>query len=339
MNRMQSILFAAAILCCLAKNITGARADDCPQLQMVASVPMSYDEGGHPAIPVTLGTTQKLMLVDTGGALSEIGQHTVDELGLTHISVPIQQYGVSGNYTDKAAEVSPFKIGNLVAKNMQFMINPDKSEFSGDVVGVIGPTILRNYDADFDFGTNKFNLMLQDHCPGHVIYWPAAGVAVIPMRVAKSVGHIVVPVTLDGIKFNATIDTGSPATFMTTRVAESDFGLKLNTPEAPDIGGLGGQSGARVYRHTFHSLSLEGIAINNPEIEIIPDLNRSVLSKPPELGSRISNNDEAPSLEDITIGMDVLKRLHVYIAYKEQVLYVTPAESAPAPPAHAAPAH
>jgi predicted aspartyl protease len=334
MKRRRIGLAFTTIVGLIAAGIASAHADDCPQLRMVATVPMAYDRGGRPIIPVTIGTAQKYMLVDTGGALSMIGQPIVDQLGLSHEKVQIEQYDVAGEFSDQAADVAPFVIGNLVAKHMQFMIDPDKSEYAGDMAGIIGPTILRFYDVDFDFGSNKFNLLSPDHCPGKVIYWPAAAVAVVPIRVAKTAGHIVVPVTLDGIKFNALIDTGASNTFMTTTVAESTFGLKLDSADTPTIASLSGPSAARVYRHKFHSLELEGIAINNPAIDIIPDLNRSKLSSAPALGSRLATRDEAQSLEDITIGIDVLRHLHVYIAYKEQMLYLTPAT---APPATATP--
>jgi predicted aspartyl protease len=337
MNRRWGSLSSAALVGFLAAGMTAAYAADCPQLTMVASVPMTYDGDGRPIVPVTIGTAQKYMLVDTGGAFSEIGQPIVDQLGLSHEKAPVEQIGVSGETSDQQADVAPFIIGNLVAKHVEFMIDPDKSKYAGGMAGIVGPTILRFYDADFDFGANKFNLLSQDHCPGKVIYWPAAAVAVVPIRVAKAVGHIVVPVTLDGIKFNAAIDTGASYTFMTTGVAEGSFGLKLDSADTPTVGALAGPGATRVYRHKFHSLELEGIAISNPTIDIIPDLNRSKLSSAPALGSRLATHDEAQGLEDITIGDDVLRHLHVYVAYKEQMLYLTPAGAPAVQPATGAP--
>lgn len=323
-SRRSNFVFAAIVA--LTTFATGARADDCPPLRMVASVQMSYDGAGRPYIPVTLGTANKLMLVDTGGAFSMVNQQTADTLHFSRVRVPLQQFDVSGNHSDQAAEVSPFGIGNLKADHTELMIDPDKSSTDPDVGGVIGPSILRNYDADFDFGANKFNLLLQDHCPGRVVYWPSTSVAAVPIHVAKAVGHIIVPVTLDGKKYNAALDTGASHTLMTTRIAESDFGLKLNTPDAQEVGIVEGGN-VRIYRHTFHSLALEGISIGNPVVHIIPDVNRDALSRPPPIGTRFSNSDEAASMEDVTVGIDVLRHLHLYIAYKEQMLYITPAET------------
>ena len=49
--------------------------------------------------------------------------------------------------------------------------------------------------------------------------------------------------------------------------------------------------------------------MNNPDLVLVPDQ----LSRQP---------DEAPK---ILLGVNVLRQLHMYVAYKERKLYVTPA--------------
>ncbi len=41
--------------------------------------------------------------------------------------------------------------------------------------------------------------------------------------------------------------------------------------------------------------------------------------------TRIPNPEVETGLGDMILGMDILRHLHVYIAYKEQKLYLTPA--------------
>jgi hypothetical protein len=84
-----------------------------------------------------------------------------------------------------------------------------------------------------------------------------------------------------------------------------------------------------VYRHAFKSLSFEGLTISNPSLDIIPDLQRGQMERPPATGTRMPDSSVEQKLPDLLIGMDVLRHLHLYIAYKEQKLYITP-ESAPA---------
>lgn len=327
--RILGLAFAASLM------TQAALAENCPALQILASVPMTYDIAGRPYVPVTLGTSHQLMLVDTGGALSVISPQAVTQLGLPSHKVRIRQYSISGQFTDRAADVSSFALGDLTADRIDFMIDPDSSKFaSGTWAGIIGPNILRNYDAEFDFGAGKFNLISQDHCPGKVIYWRADRAAVMPVQVTARSAHIIVPVSLDGIALHGLIDTGASRSFLNARIAESDFGLTPNTPaySAPQ-----GGRGIPVPWHRFHSLSLQGIEVGNPLIAVVPDLARKKVADKPATGSRLVDEDEAPGLKDITLGMDVLKKLHLFIAYKEQKLYATPAVSVGAATGTAAP--
>jgi hypothetical protein len=52
------------------------------------------------------------------------------------------------------------------------------------------------------------------------------------------------------------------------------------------------------------------------------------MDRPPPIGTRFKDSDTEESFPDLLIGMDVLHHLHLYIAYKEQKLYITPASEA-----------
>jgi hypothetical protein len=84
-----------------------------------------------------------------------------------------------------------------------------------------------------------------------------------------------------------------------------------------------------MWRHRFKSLSLAGLEVANPEVAIIPDKMSAKLNSW-STGTQMDKPtfDKPPML----IGMNVLRHLHVYIAYKEKKLYITPAASAPNPP-------
>lgn len=57
------------------------------------------------------------------------------------------------------------------------------------------------------------------------------------------------------------------------------------------------------FTHHFQMLDLDGIAVKNPKIELVRNL---------QLGS-----------EQLIIGMTLLSKLHLYVAYKERKLYIT----------------
>jgi predicted aspartyl protease len=298
-------------------------ADSCAPQTIVASVDISLDPTGRPLIPVTMETTNKLMLVDTGGVLSEITPQAADELHLPQKNVGTLLYDVSGRATGKAATLSSFSLGQLKAKSFDLMVDTDM-DLGGDprVAGVFAPSNLSRYDVDFDFGGSRFSLLSQDHCEGKVVYWKADTVAVVPVKISRE-GHVILPILLDGHPLMALLDTGSDGTYVTRTSAEGALGLDMNATDVTEIGTLPDRPNAKMYQHVFKSLSLEGISIARPTVGIIPDLTRFLFAQPPPLGSRIQAPPDPDAEATVILGMNVLRHLHVYIAYKEHKLYIT----------------
>ncbi len=313
-----------------------AFASDCNPLTVITSVELVRRDGDpRMFVPVSMEGKQKLMLLDTGGGVSEITVEAADELGLQRRSLGFISVDLAGESSDQAADVSSFSIGQLTTKSIEFVVSPGTRLFGGDnrYAGVIGPNILKQYDVDIDFGASKLALLSPDHCDGKVIYWPATAVAVVPIRVLKS-GHIVMTVQLEGKPVTAMLDTGAAMSTLTYPVAESDFGLKMGSPDAPYAGEMSGKPGAAVYSHRFKSLDFDGIAVGNLDVEILPDFLKDKYKTGAETGTRLGNPSDNDEFPDMLIGMNVLKHLHVYIAYNERRLYITPAGA----PANASPA-
>ncbi|HSZ75635.1 MAG TPA: retropepsin-like aspartic protease, partial [Rhizomicrobium sp.] len=167
-----------------------AQAEDCKPLQIVASIDMAPSDDALVA-PVTLNGKPKYMIVDSGGAFSEITPDTAAELGITPVHRGFSEVDVTGGSADMLATVPDFTLGQLVSHKTVFVVT--NNNFGDKIAGLIGPNILKQYDVELDFGAHKINLLSQDHCEGRVIYWPAPVVAVVPIRVAK-LGHISLPV-------------------------------------------------------------------------------------------------------------------------------------------------
>lgn len=323
---------ALALIAFGTAHADAAFADECGPLKILASVDLRTEPpDDRPYVPVTLDGQPKYMLLDTGGTFSQLTQATVQALGLgTHKST-IRAYDISGNYTDQVAVVPSFAIATIGGSNVEFMVRPrpmpgDNSE----IAGILAPNILRFYDLSVDFGAGKLTLLSQDHCPGKVVYWPASALAVVPMAITRMNGHIRVPVTLDGHRLNAEVDTGAYNSVLNLTDALSDLGYDTKQTGITPIGHLQNRNHDAVYRHTFHSLDFDGVAVSNPSIDIVPDLVRGQLDRPPPIGTRFRDTDAEQSLPDLLIGMDVLRHLHLYVAYKEQKLYITPSAQAAA---------
>ncbi len=320
---MKSILSGIAFLALVAA-AAATQAEECRPLKIIASVPlMAAPDEREVFVPVTLQGQPKYMLLDTGGALDQITPQTAAALGLQSYRTPTRFYDLKGNYVDHATVVPDFAIGNLIGHNVSFVIGPDYL-FAGrpETAGVLGPGILRFYDVAVDFGARTFALLSPDHCEGKTIYWPAKTVAVVPIQVLKASGHIVVPVTLDGRRINALLDTGAFTTLLSLSAAQNDFGIVLPRSRAFRF-----RRHLVPYQHRFASLDFGGVAVANPAVDILPGLGRDP-QLPSLTGTRIGDT-QTERLPDLLIGMDILRHLHLYIGYREQKLYVTPSEAAP----------
>ena len=116
---------------------------------------------------------------------------------------------------------------------------------------------------------------------------------------------------------------------MSAKDAEAAFGI---TPDSPGFGAAGHgrrRPEHKVFGHVFSSLDFDGVAVNNPHVAVIPDL---VGTKDPDngvvTGSLIQHVDDGLGSE-VTVGMDVLRHLHLYIAFKERKLYISAAAAPP----------
>lgn len=329
-NYKRAVLATGILLAALMTS--EAALADCSPLKLIASVDLQpTQDKRREFIPVKIAGQSRYMVLDTGAAMTTISNLAVNDLGLKLRHGNFEMINVSGGVSSQFTETS-FELGNLKADDVAFVLMPD-SEMLGDnknYIGLLGSDILKHYDVSIDFGTDKFDLLSQDHCEGKVVYWAAPAVAVVPIRVLRS-GEIVLPVTLDGKTVYATLDTGASSSTLAQDAVESDFGLKLGSPDTPAGENLFGKKNEHTYAHTFKTLDFEGIAISNPHFEIIPDMMRNSFENTPRTGSHIPNPDNAIHPSKMLLGMDILRHLHIYIAYKEEKLYVTPAGMPGAP--------
>jgi hypothetical protein len=224
-----------------------AQPDKCGPLKRIATLPIEYIENDtRPLVPVTINGTPARMLFDTGGNVTSVAVSVVQRLGLKPLKSNTALHGLSGRTSQLAVKLDSFGIGPLRGDEQHFQIAPD--DVGGDwepYDGILANDVLQQYDIDLDFDANAVNLFATDHCPGNVVYWKADGVAVVPFEIyAKS--SIAFPVTLDGKKLLAVLDTGA-------------FNTTLDQSDAS------GFSASQ-----FKELSFPGVTVKNPKIYVRP---------------------------------------------------------------------
>jgi hypothetical protein len=156
-------------------------------------------------------------------------------------------------------------IGNAKSDGVKFMVrrapgpmNPNDA----NLVGVLGPDILQNYDVDMDFVAQKLQLISPDHCEGKGLYWTAPAVGAVPLRRAQD-GKAVIFVNLDGKHLEAVINTGQVNTTMNLDIAEDRYKVDVNAPDVKQVGQVGQNASTKIYRKQFQTLTFEGATIKN----------------------------------------------------------------------------
>lgn len=276
-------------------------------LVRLAALDMDIDAVGRVTVPMTMNGHDLKMVVDTGGFITAVTAETAQSLALAAKIIPMSRITLfNGDTINHYTTVEEIKLGNLHASRWDFLLMPQGDSLAG-IGGILGPDVLRSYDVEFDFANAKLNLYSPDHCGGQVVYWTHDPYAAVPMQIDYS-GHSLVEVQLDGKPVKALVDTGAWRTTMELEEAQDLFGEQFAKGLKHDAN----EEGASTY--PFKSLTLEGVAVNNPDIVLISRERAKIFAK----------NWGEPKL---IIGMGILRRLHLYIAYREKKLYLTPASA------------
>jgi hypothetical protein len=305
-------------------------------------------------VPVVINGKPRQFLLDIGINPTEVSQATVTELGLpqdARASSTIQSAGngfsgnmsaaylgqmqtpvfdVKGNQTAFAmrgrVRIGAFTFGTATARNMMFMIaNTGEIGTAAPYDGRLTNDFFKQYDMELDFRGKAINYLTPTQCddPDQAVFWSHGAVAVIPMTLVD--GRIQVPVTIEGHPVQATIDTSSARSVMRRDIAELTLGYKANTPAMAAAGNLKDGMDQPVYAHSFSQIAFSGgvTAVNVPALIQTNGMLRDT-DKDLVLGSRASTL--GARIPDLTLGMDVLHQLHMYIVFGQKKLYVTSAE-------------
>jgi predicted aspartyl protease len=286
------------------------RADwpaDC-QLARVAQLPMTL-KTGHVVIPASANGKDLTLGIDTGGYGSSLTKEGISRLGraapyVARLGAVVP--GIGGLWVSGGnVRLDNLRIGDL---ELDRLLLPEMVAFPG-VDGLIGPDILNRYDMELDFSGKTFSLFKAHPCADHAVTWTGS-YTVIPFTLTRD-GHVRVAVTLDGQHTDAILDTGAGVSVMSLEDANGMFALTAASPAveaANPVAGLSWAKPVKAYATTFKTLTIGGVTIPGPRMELVE-------------GRNFLGHDFAT----LVLGNDVLSRFHLYIAYRQQKLYLTDA--------------
>ncbi len=88
--------------------------------------------------------------------------------------------------------------------------------------------------------------------------------------------------------------------------------------------GAAGSGDAAIYRHVFKEVAFGGVIVQNAAVLIPASSAPQNASRDTMLGSRAQSADAL--IPELTIGMDVLRHLHLYVVPGQGKMFVTAAE-------------
>lgn len=272
-------------------------------LHVAAGLDMETMPDGRVTVPVKFEGHDHKLMVDTGGYINTVTRQLVREEGyVADNSRGASLQGIGNRVLKTFVEAKDFAIGNAHGSGFIFYVDVFNNLLAD---GTLAPEILANYDVDFDFGHGRFNLIQPQHCISGAVYWTKSPAEIIPIEIEDKT-HIRIPVTIDGKKIMATVDTGSAASIITMRAAARLLDVNEKSADLQSLGAISVNGMvAPVYVYPFQQLAIGHTSVTRPRIEIVSDA--------------LWNKD------DLLLGMDFLRQFHVYVAYQEKKLYFTPA--------------
>ena len=312
-------IFAAAIVILLANS---ASAQDCALKQFTA-VDLVGD-ATHPVVAVNIAGKTFHLLVDTAGVYSSLSDDIVSALSLdTHeIRNGGELYTTTGNVLRRYVNAPSFQIGIIQLDHFSMIVG---GRISDSIDGTLSTDFLDRFDVDFDFATKKMNLFSPDHCEGKVVYW-AKAYTDVPFKIEGT--HIQTDITLDGHSLTGVIDTGSSVSTIDEKTSASVLGIDTQSAGV-EHGASAKADDPFAYRYRFKSLALNGVAVSNPDLLILPDLAERAFEKRHDDEKSLKDPVYGAQLQkqDVIVGTDILSKLHLYISYKEKKLYFTAADA------------
>lgn len=289
-----------------------SRAADCKPLQLINSVELEPFPGDNRfMVPVKINGSAERLLLNSGEPVTTISRQAAISLHTRDAPSGSLSFNNTGDSSDRMAIADSFDMGSQHGSDFRFQISVEK--FPEMIVGNLPAMTIRPNDLDLDFAAKRLNVFASDHCDGQVAYWPERPIAVVPITV--KFGLIYIKVRVDGHDLMALLNTGSIETIMSADFAKFDLKLDPGSADMPEVGASSSDPLAKEYSHKFKELIFDGVTISNPKIKIVKDA--WAYANLPAFVDR-------PRLPDLTLGMNVLRALHLYIAFNENKLYITP---------------
>jgi predicted aspartyl protease len=293
----------AALACALMSFAPHARAttaDECaPRLRSVLNV----SPNGVPLVTLMVNGTATHLLLDTGAEQTTLTDVAARRLGLlTDFDHTQTMRGVGGNVSAGVVQPDLVTGGGRKLPGLTFAVVSVTLPPVGEqeVDGLLGADMLGNYELDIDLGHHLIKLYDPSTCPVPTLPWRRTYDEVEGQYSRHK--HLAFPITLDGHKLTAFIDTGAQISLIDAG-ATSKLGVTEAALAADDALLMQGVSAQVVTarEHRFGRLGIADSVLLSPMVGVTP-----------------LRLDDA----DLLMGTDVLMRQRIWLSYASRRIFV-----------------
>ncbi len=247
-------------------------------------------------------------LIDTGAFWSMLSPqarrayHLSDIVGVTGLWLK----GFDGYTAASVTTVGTFTFLHVPFRNAEFLVGAN--DFPSGAVGLLGGSLLRLADVEYDFGDGLMRFVDPKHCGGvPLAYWAKGqNIGAVKLRRMSArhpflIGHA----RVNGRRIRVLFDTGTPRSIMSLRAARR-AGITLHSPGVRPAGRMYGV--ARKWLKAW-AAPVAVFSIGNETIEHTRML--------------ISNFNLGQMHIGLVLGADFFLSHHIIVAQRRHMLYFT----------------
>jgi hypothetical protein len=271
------VIVRIGVLLLLAGLLTPAGAHAACVVAPRATIPLDVT-GGAITVPVVVNGITATFILDTGAQRSVVTEEAVRRLGVARDEwVGTTMRGVGGIESRPNADPRSLTLGGIPLvrqtlshdTSLTVGVLPRPRVGSLLIDGLLGRDFISVFDLDLDVPDRRLTLYQVHDCAGRFLPW-AGGYGAVPVTLPAE-DALVTPVTLDGTKLRALLDTGASSSLV---AAPGLFRLGLQPASlagdpVDQVAGLGFHL-VTMHRHVFRSLQVAGQTIGSPVIWVAP---------------------------------------------------------------------
>lgn len=238
--RLFALLLVAAIAACAGPSPQELAACS---LERKAELPLRVRRG-VPIVTAVVNGQPATMLVDTGADITVMTPAAAVRLGLARERrADMALAGVSGMMPGAGALARSFALGDAVLPDRIMVVGPlVLPAVDGQPIdGLLGTSLLSEYDIDLDLPSERMTLYRARPCPGAVPAWSGAFTQVA--MAGSSWRRLYVPLQLDGTALASLLDTGTSITTVSRRAALAMGATEDELARAPAVVSASGAPG------------------------------------------------------------------------------------------------